>query len=59
MNTTLTIRDIVDKVTGETLQSNVESRSAARKYKQQLKKQGYTPRIIREDYQLVKTTFER
>lgn len=59
MNTTLTIRDIVDKVTGETLQSNVESREAARAYQRQLKKQGYTPRIIREDYQLVKTTFER
>lgn len=56
---TLTIRDIVDKVTGNLLHPDVKSRSAARKYKQQLKKAGYSPRIVRTDYQLVKTTFER
>ena len=60
MSNILVFRDIVDGDTGEYLHTNLENREVARKYKRQLKKDGYkNPKILRAEYKLTKETFER
>lgn len=54
----LTFRDIIDN-DGNIHHTDVDSRDSARKYKQELRKEGITARIIRSDYVLAQEVVER